>query len=68
METKPIWEATCACNSIIIPAIVLDIFFGSGTTGVVAKKLNRNFSGIELNSNFIDIALKRLSSVPKSLW
>lgn len=40
--------------------IVLDIFFGSGTTGIVALKNNRNFIGIELNPKYIEIANKRL--------
>lgn len=40
--------------------IVLDPFFGSGTTGVVAKRFNRNFIGIELNEEYIKIAEKRL--------
>lgn len=40
--------------------IVLDIFFGSGTTGLVAKKLNRNYIGIELNEEYIKIAENRL--------
>lgn len=40
--------------------VVLDPFFGSGTTGVVAKKLNRNFIGIEKNNDYIALAKKRL--------
>jgi DNA modification methylase len=40
--------------------IVLDPFFGAGTTGVVASKLGRNFIGIELNEKYIQIAEKRL--------
>jgi DNA modification methylase len=42
--------------------IILDPFFGAGTTGIVAKKLNRNFIGIELNSEYIKIAERRLNS------
>ena len=40
--------------------IVLDPFFGSGTTGAVAKRLNRNFIGIELNPDYVEIAENRL--------
>lgn len=43
--------------------IVLDPFFGSGTTGIVATRFNRDFIGIELNSDYIDIAKRRLESV-----
>lgn len=37
---------------------VLDLFMGSGTTGVACVKHNRNFIGIELNENYFDIAKK----------
>lgn len=40
--------------------IVLDPFFGSGTTGVVALKQSKKFIGIELNQEYINIAEKRL--------
>jgi site-specific DNA-methyltransferase (adenine-specific) len=42
---------------------VLDPFFGTGTTGAVAKKLGRHFIGIEQNSKYIIIAEERLASV-----
>lgn len=40
--------------------IILDPFFGAGTTGLVAQKLNRNFIGIELNPKYVAIADRRL--------
>ncbi len=40
--------------------IVLDPFFGAGTTGLVALKQNKKFIGIELNPEYIEIANKRL--------
>jgi len=40
--------------------IVLDPFFGSGTTGVYARKVNRNFVGIELNPEYVKISENRL--------
>jgi DNA modification methylase len=40
--------------------LVLDPFFGAGTVGVVAKKHERNFIGIELNPEYADIAKKRI--------
>jgi DNA modification methylase len=39
---------------------VLDMFFGSGTTGVVALKNFRNFVGIELNPVYVEMANKRI--------
>ena len=47
--------------------LVLDPFFGSGTTGAVAKKLKRNYIGIELEPAYIDIARKRIDNLPLSL-
>jgi DNA modification methylase len=40
--------------------VVLDPFFGSGTTGLVAAKNNRDYIGIELNPEYAEIARKRL--------
>lgn len=47
--------------------VVLDPFFGSGTTGAVAKKLKRNYIGIELEPAYIDIARKRIDTLPITL-
>jgi DNA modification methylase len=41
--------------------LVLDPFFGSGTTGIYARKSNRNYLGIELNPEYVKVAEKRLS-------
>ena len=40
--------------------IVLDPFMGSGTTAVVARKLNRNYIGIELNPKYVEIAERKI--------
>ena len=40
--------------------IVLDPFMGSGTTGIVARKLERNYIGCEINADYIRIAEKRM--------
>jgi len=41
--------------------IVLDFTMGSGTTGVACKNLDRKFIGIELDSNYFDIAKGRIN-------
>jgi site-specific DNA-methyltransferase (adenine-specific)/modification methylase len=46
--------------SSTINDIVLDPFFGTGTTGKVAEQLNRKWIGIEKNEQYILIAKERL--------
>jgi site-specific DNA-methyltransferase (adenine-specific) len=41
-------------------ATILDPFMGSGSTGIAAKKLNRNFVGIEMDEGYYTIASKRI--------
>ena len=43
--------------------IVFDLTFGSGTTGVAAKNLNRKFTGIEMDDNYFDIAKNRILNI-----
>ncbi|MEE4206541.1 MAG: site-specific DNA-methyltransferase, partial [Erythrobacter sp.] len=40
--------------------VVLDPFFGTGTTGAVAKRLGRNWIGCERESFYREVALKRI--------
>ena len=42
---------------------ILDPFFGTGTTGAVAKKLGRNFIGIEREKDYVKIAQERIDNV-----
>jgi modification methylase len=43
--------------------VVLDPFFGSGTTGAVAKKLHRHWIGIERDPAYCDIAARRIEAI-----
>jgi len=55
------WEPSCSCDTKeTVSPIILDPFMGSGTVGLVAKKLNRDYLGIELNPKYIKMAEKRL--------
>lgn len=47
--------------------LVLDPFAGSGTTGVVAKRLGRKFLGIEINPEYQSMATKRISEACEEL-
>jgi DNA modification methylase len=47
--------------------IVFDPFYGAGTTGIVARELNRKCIGIELKPEFIEIAKRRTSKIQSSL-
>ncbi len=43
--------------------VVLDPFFGTGTTGVVAKKLHRRWIGIEREPRYVELARARIAAV-----
>ncbi len=71
VTTKPFSEAHFATfpQDLIVDCIkagcpeggiVLDPFMGAGTTALVARKLNRNYIGFELNPEYLKIAEKRL--------
>jgi site-specific DNA-methyltransferase (adenine-specific)/modification methylase len=48
--------------------VVLDPFFGSGTTGAVATKLRREYIGIELDTDYVELARNRIATLPLSLF
>ncbi|MCP5366126.1 MAG: site-specific DNA-methyltransferase [Hyphomicrobiales bacterium] len=43
--------------------VVLDPFFGTGTTGAVARKLGRHFIGLEREAEYVDLARARIDKV-----
>jgi site-specific DNA-methyltransferase (adenine-specific) len=47
--------------------IVFDPCMGSGTTGIICLKNNRNFIGVELDENYFKIAKNRIEETQKSL-
>jgi len=48
--------------------VVLDPFFGTGTTGAVAKKLQRRWIGIERDENYINVAQERITAIQPELF
>ena len=42
--------------------LILDPFNGSGTTGIVASRLNRKYIGIEKEKEYLDLTIKRKES------
>lgn len=73
VNTKPCREAHFATfpDTLIEPCvlagcpeggIILDPFMGAGTMGMVAKRHNRNYVGIELNPDYVQIAENRIEN------
>lgn len=51
------WSPRCKCEAgDPIPQVVLDPFLGSGKTAIAARKLNRDFIGVELNEDYAEMA------------
>ena len=76
VNTKPCKEAHFATypDTLIEPCvlagcpeggIVLDPFMGAGTTGMVARQYGRDYIGIELNAEYVDMANKRIEEYIK---
>jgi DNA modification methylase len=57
----------CGCRACFRPGVVLDPFIGSGTTALVAKKLGRDFIGIDLNPGYCRMARKRIAKCRKGV-
>ena len=56
----PMLAQTCIIAGCPENGIVIDPFFGSGTTGLAAKRNNRKYIGIEINADFCDLARERI--------
>ena len=58
-----IWE----CAAAVVPCSVLDPFNGSGTTGVAAIGLGRQYIGIDINPEYMKLAHERLGRTQPAL-
>jgi len=66
-EHRTVGWTDCGCGAGWEGGIVLDPFFGSGTTGVVAVRHGRRFIGVELNPDFAALAESRIKR-EKEKW
>lgn len=57
-QTRPF--IPCACGAPTRPGLVLDPFFGTGTVALAAERFRRDWLGIELNPEYVDLAAARL--------
>ena len=48
--------------------VILDPFFGTGTTGAVAKTLHRDFIGIERETRYVNLARERIAAVQPQMF
>ena len=55
------WQPTCECNAETQPCQVLDPFGGAGTVGLVADRLGRNATLIEINPDYAEMARQRIT-------
>jgi DNA modification methylase len=62
------WRVTCKCGGEPVPARVLDPFCGSGSTGVAAVRLGRDFTGIDLNAEYVTMARSRIAEAQGPLF
>jgi site-specific DNA-methyltransferase (adenine-specific) len=53
---------SCACDADSEPGLVLDPFFGAGSTAVAAERLQRDWLGIELSPDFAELAERRIQA------
>lgn len=62
------WESSCDCDSETLPCVVLDPFGGSGTTAQVAIENNRRAILCELNPEYAELAVRRVTETHPALF
>ena len=58
----------CILAGCPMGGVVLDPFMGSGTTGIVARKLGRNYVGCELNPEYLKMAERRIFNEGENIF
>jgi site-specific DNA-methyltransferase (adenine-specific) len=61
-------EYLCILTKTPKGGVILDPFTGSGTTLIAAKKIGRDFIGIEKEKEYCEIAEARIKAIPKPLF
>lgn len=62
------WAPTCDCGADPIPAVVLDPFNGSGTTGAAALALGRDYIGLDLCESYLaQLTEQRLATIQPTI-
>lgn len=61
------FEPTCEHNDGSSSSLVLDPFCGSGTAGMVTRRLGRRFVGVELYEEFVEMSRRRIAEVEKKV-
>jgi len=68
VDTKTVgWRRTCEHPGHLVPATVLDPFAGSGTVGMVANRLSRRATLVDINPEYLKQQMERNSQVPMGL-
>ena len=62
------WKPTCAHDDGSGQSVVLDPFNGSGTTGVVAVRHNREYVGVDISDEYMGLARQRINEVQRVLF
>jgi modification methylase len=70
-KAHPTQKPEALLHRVIVAAtkpgdLILDPFFGSGTTGAVAKRLGRRFIGLERDETYAAVARKRIAEVRRA--
>ena len=62
---KPVAVMAWCIEQAVYPATILDPFMGSGSTGVAAVRMGRQFIGIERERKYFEIACKRIEDAQR---
>lgn len=59
------WKPSCDCGKDAVPCTVFDLFSGRGTTGIVATDRGRNYVGIDLSPEYVEMSRRLVGEANK---